>query len=150
MAQLKPQEREQNDAVREQRDVAGAFEVQLRRRHQLGTHHRRREALRGSGGMGEREERGEGIVHSLQRERKVRAQEREEEGRWECKEPGEEQGRGGVDGSAEPDAQILDFGDQGLGPEDKGGFRSGWRGDGGWKDRRIGAAVCVIVRGQRS
>jgi hypothetical protein len=44
-------------------------------------------------------------------------------------------GRGGVDGPAEPDAHVLDFGHRGPGPVDEGGFRAGGprEGDGGWR-----------------
>ncbi|KAJ7853430.1 hypothetical protein B0H13DRAFT_1904062 [Mycena leptocephala] len=128
MAQHEPQEGEQNDAIDEKREVARALE-----------------ALGGRGGVGEDEERGEGVAHFLQREGKVRAEEREEEVCGESEERGEEkhaQGRDAVDGPAQPDARILDVGHRGLGPTDEGGFRAGWQRDNdGWKDGRIGVTV---------
>ncbi|KAJ7923143.1 hypothetical protein B0H13DRAFT_1865247 [Mycena leptocephala] len=84
------QVREQNNDVREQCDIAGAF--------QLGAHHRCGEAIRGGGGAGEEEERDEGAANSLKRGRGVRAQEHEENMRRESEEQAEEehaQGRGG-------------------------------------------------------
>ncbi|KAJ7831353.1 hypothetical protein B0H13DRAFT_1915490 [Mycena leptocephala] len=77
----------------------------------------------------------------------VRVQEREEEVCREGEEWGEEehvQCRGGVDGPAEQDDHILNFGHRGLGPTDEGGFMAGGGGEGdcGWKDGRIGVAVC--------
>jgi hypothetical protein len=78
--------------------------------------------------------------------------------RWETKERGEEehlQGRGRVDSPAEPNAHVLlmssTLGIEDLGPGTKDGW-AGWRGEGngGWEDGRIGAAVGVVVRGQRS
>ncbi|KAJ7875972.1 hypothetical protein B0H13DRAFT_1893912 [Mycena leptocephala] len=83
---------------------------------------------------------------SLKQGREVRADKREEEVHWE----GEEQGE--ADGPAQPDGHILDFGHRGLGPVDEREFRAGWRGegDGRREDGRIGVAVSVVMRGQRS
>ncbi|KAJ7852127.1 hypothetical protein B0H13DRAFT_1904775 [Mycena leptocephala] len=132
MTEHEAQEREQDNAV------------ELRRFHELGAHHRCRQARGGECGVGEKEG-GEGVScgEGLERRREIRVQEWEEKVRRESEERGEEkhaQGRSGVDNPAEPDAHVLDFGHRGLGPEDKGGFRAGGggEGDGAWKPGRTG------------
>jgi hypothetical protein len=55
MAQDKPQEREQDNAIDEQHEVARAFQVELHRWDELGAHHRCGEVLRGGVGMREEE-----------------------------------------------------------------------------------------------
>jgi hypothetical protein len=65
-----------------------------------------------------------------------------EEVRQKCEERGEEehaQGRGGVDGSAQPDAHVLDFGYRGLGPRTKDGL-------GRVGEERRRTAVDIIVK----
>jgi hypothetical protein len=64
--------------------------------------------------------------------------------RWESEERGEEyaQRRGRVNGPAEPDAHVRDFGPRGLVPADEGVFRAGWRGEG---DGRMGELESLSV-----
>ncbi|KAJ7832120.1 hypothetical protein B0H13DRAFT_1915140 [Mycena leptocephala] len=95
MTEHEPQEQEQDNTV------------ELRRPHELGAP----PLLPGQAWVREEEKWHEGVTHSLKRGREVRAQEGEEEVRWESKERREEeehaQGRGGVDGQAQPDARIA-------------------------------------------